>query len=80
MPKSRDAIRNEQLSQSLRVARRQAGLTQVQVAKRLHKDESYVSNVESGKCQIGVVELSDFCLVYGVQLSTFLKRAGFVYV
>lgn len=33
----------------LRTARREAGLTQVEVAKKLKRPQSYVSNVESGQ-------------------------------
>ena len=37
---------------------------------------SFVSKVEKGERRIDVVELADFCRLYGVRLSAFLKRAG----
>jgi transcriptional regulator with XRE-family HTH domain len=61
---------------ALRAARKEAGLTQVQVAKHFRTHASFVSKIESGERRIDVVELADFCQLYGVRLATFLGRAG----
>jgi len=37
---------------------------------------SFVSKVESGERRVDVVELADFCRIYGIRLSAFLKRIG----
>ena len=76
MPKSRYTIRYERLLQALRAARKEAGPTQTQVAKRFQTHASFVSKVESGERRIDVVELAEFCEAYGVRLSIFLRRAG----
>jgi transcriptional regulator with XRE-family HTH domain len=76
MPKSRHTSRYTQLLRVLRDARREAGLTQVQVAKHFRTHASFVSKIESGERRLDVVELADFCTLYGIRLSAFLRRAG----
>jgi transcriptional regulator with XRE-family HTH domain len=76
MPKSRHTVRYEKLLQTLRAARQEAGLTQTQVAKHFRTHASFVSKVEAGERRLDVVELADFCRIYSVRLSAFLKRAG----
>ena len=41
-------------------ARRSAGITQVEVAARLGKPQSYVSKVERGERRLDVVEFTDW--------------------
>lgn len=41
----------------LHKAREEARLTQVQVAKKLKRPQSHISNVESGQQRVNVVEL-----------------------
>lgn len=76
MPKSRHTVRYEKLLQALRAARKDAGLTQTQVAKHFRTHASFVSKIESGERRIDVVELADFCQIYGVRLAPFLKKVG----
>lgn len=57
----------------LRNARQEAGLTQVQVAKKLKRPQSYVSNVESGQQRVDVVELQKFAKLYGKDTNYFIK-------
>lgn len=57
----------------LRKAREEAGLTQVQVAKKLKRPQSHVSNVESGQQRVDVVELQRFAKMYGKDINYFLK-------
>jgi transcriptional regulator with XRE-family HTH domain len=57
----------------LREARLRAGLTQVQVGKRLKRPQSYVSSCESGQHRIDIVELREFAKLYGASLQRFLK-------
>lgn len=54
-------------------ARLEAGLTQLQVAKKLEKTQSYVSKVESGQLRIDVVELKKFAQLYKKKLEFFIK-------
>ena len=57
----------------LRKARLDAGLSQVQVAKKLNRPQSHVSNVESGQQRVDVVELKRFARMYGKSISYFVK-------
>jgi len=45
----------------LRAARRNAGLTQAQLARRLQLGQSFVSKVERGQSYVDVVLLVDWC-------------------
>ncbi len=64
------------LLERLRAARVKAGLTQVDVAKRLGKPQSFVSSCESGQRRIDVVELHEFARLYGVKTGYFLEALG----
>ena len=58
----------------LRKARMEAGLTQVQVAKRLNRPQSHVSNVESGQQRVDIVELQRFAKMYSKDIGYFVKK------
>lgn len=55
----------------LKKARAESGLTQVQVAKKLKKPQSYVSQIESGQQRVDVVELQKFAKVYNRDINFF---------
>jgi transcriptional regulator with XRE-family HTH domain len=76
MQKSQHTRKYEQLLGALRAARKRAGLTQLDVAERLETYASYVSKCESGERRIDVVELAEFCRLYGVKLTDFLDSVG----
>jgi transcriptional regulator with XRE-family HTH domain len=76
MTRSRHSRRYSRLLVALRQARKDAGLTQNQVAAKLDNHASYVSKCESGERRLDVVELADFCQLYGISLSALLLRAG----
>lgn len=57
----------------LRQARLEAGLTQVQVAKKLKRPQSHISNIESGQQRVDVVELQRFAKLYGQDIQYFIK-------
>jgi transcriptional regulator with XRE-family HTH domain len=48
----------------LRKAREEAGMTQAQVAAKLNRPQSHISNVESGQQRVDVVELQVFAKMY----------------
>jgi transcriptional regulator with XRE-family HTH domain len=76
MRKSRYSKQYERLLSVLRLVRKEAGLTQTEVAAKFGAHASFVSKVESGERRLDVVELTEFCRVYGMPLKTFLDRAG----
>jgi transcriptional regulator with XRE-family HTH domain len=57
----------------LREARLEAGLSQVEVAAKLHRPQSFVSKCESGERRVDVVELTEFARLYGKELSYFVR-------
>lgn len=57
----------------LKTARLDSGLTQAQVAKRLGRPQSHVSNVETGQQRVDVVELKRFAQLYKKTIEYFLK-------
>jgi transcriptional regulator with XRE-family HTH domain len=75
MEKSQHSNAYKRLTAALRRAREDAGLTQAEVAEKLGLYASFVSKVESGERRLDVIELSQFCRVYGVDLVAFLKVA-----
>lgn len=60
-------------TERLRAARLESGLTQVQVAKKLKRPQSYVSNIESGQQRVDVIELRKFAVLYSKDVMWFLN-------
>ena len=58
----------------LREQRLQAGLTQVQLARRLRETQTFVSKCERGERRIDVVELKTFCSAFKIPLKQFVAR------
>ena len=54
-------------------ARKTAGLTQRELADRLHKPQSFVSKYEGGERRIDVVEFLVVCQAIGVDSAKLLK-------
>ena len=55
----------------LRQARKDAGLTQVEVAQRLGKTQSFVTKAERGERRLDVVELRAIARIYRKPMSFF---------
>lgn len=64
--------RYQRFLRALKQARIDAGLTQVEVAKKLNNHNSYISKSETGERRVDVVELVDFCKIYGISVSELL--------
>jgi transcriptional regulator with XRE-family HTH domain len=58
----------------LREMRIEAGLTQVDLAARIEKDQAYVSRYESGQRRLDVLEVREICQAIGITLEEFVKR------
>lgn len=61
------------LIEKLKKARKEVGLDQIQVAKRLGKTQSYVSKCESGQRRLDIVQLKEFAKIYKKPLNFFIK-------
>jgi transcriptional regulator with XRE-family HTH domain len=57
----------------LRAARKEAGLTQAETARRLRRPQSFIAKCESGERRVDVVELAAFCGVYRLDIKKFVK-------
>ena len=63
----------EAIIERLRKARQEAGLRQVDVAKKLSRPQSYISRVESGEYRVDVLEITKFAKLYKKNISYFIK-------
>lgn len=59
--------------EQLKKAREEAGLSQGEVAKLLHRTQSYISKIESGQRKIDVVQLKEFAKIYKKNLDFFVE-------
>ncbi|MGH0029955.1 MAG: helix-turn-helix domain-containing protein [Myxococcota bacterium] len=55
----------------LRTAREEAGMTQVEAARRLRRDQAFVSKSETGDRRVDVMELQAFARLYGKPVQYF---------
>lgn len=53
--------RNQAFQQAIKAIRKEAGLTQAQLATGLNKPQSYVSKYESGERKLTFWEVRDIC-------------------
>jgi transcriptional regulator with XRE-family HTH domain len=58
----------------LREVRREAGLRQTDLAKKLDKPQSYVSKYESGERRLDLLELEQVCQAIGIRLKVLVER------
>jgi transcriptional regulator with XRE-family HTH domain len=54
-------------------ARKEAGLSQTEAAKRMGKSQSYISKIEVGQRKIDVIELKRFSSIYKKSISYFIR-------
>lgn len=57
----------------LKTARREAGLTQEEVAAKLGYGQSAISKIERGELRVGIVELKQFAKLYRKDANYFLQ-------
>jgi transcriptional regulator with XRE-family HTH domain len=55
-------------------ARKRAGLSQAELAKRLRQSQSFISKCERGERRIDVIELRHFCRALGISFTAFIQR------
>lgn len=58
----------------LKEARESAGITQVQLAKKLKQSQSFVTKMERGDRRIDIVQLRTICRILGTSLLEFVNR------
>jgi len=62
------------LTEVVKSFRHDAGLTQTELAARLERHQSFISNIESGQRRIDVIELHQICNAIGISLMDFVKK------
>lgn len=60
------------ITQKLLNARKESGLKQVDVAKKLGKPQSYVSKIEKGERRLDVLELIKLAKIYKKHITYFI--------
>ncbi len=72
MPKSLFTRRHTQLRKLLVKARKDAQLTQVQLAGKLQRRQAYISRIERGERRVDVIEFIDLARAIGFEPSIFI--------
>ena len=67
----------ERFKQLLIEARKKAGLTQVELAERLSRPQSYVSKYERGERRLDVIEFLDVAEAIGIEPIEFLRKLNY---
>lgn len=62
------------LGNRVRKLRKQAGLTQVELAEKLGMDRSYLADVERGKRNVSLINLELLARGFGLTLSQLFSR------
>ncbi len=62
------------LRRLLRAIRCESGLTQAELAERMGRSQSAVSNLERRKRRVLFLEVDDFCKAVGMSLEDFCER------
>jgi transcriptional regulator with XRE-family HTH domain len=66
--------RYDRLKDLLVEAREKAGLTQVELANRLHRPQSFVSKIERGLRRVDVIEFLEIAKAIGFSPVKFLEK------
>ncbi|MEA2088861.1 MAG: helix-turn-helix transcriptional regulator [Patescibacteria group bacterium] len=74
MVKSIHSKEYTEFAKKLWSARMEVGLTQVEVAKKLKKPQSYISKSEAGEQRLDILEVQRFAKLYGKDICYFLPK------
>jgi transcriptional regulator with XRE-family HTH domain len=66
--------KQKKLIELLRQIRKEAGLTQWQLAERLKRTQSEISKIERGEYRLDLLELYEFCEAVGISVREFIRR------
>lgn len=73
MPRAIYSKDHNKIVEHLINARLEAGLSQVEVAEKLGKTQSYLSKIESGQRRFDVLQLKEFAKLYKKPLEYFIS-------
>lgn len=66
--------RYQRFLKRLREAREAAGLTQLEVSRRMKQPTNFCHRLECGERRVQAVDLADLCLLYGVSMRSFFPE------
>lgn len=58
----------------LRKDRKESGVTQVELARKLGLTQSQISKIERGENRLDILQLRSFCQAVGVSVTDFVRR------
>jgi len=61
----------------LKQARLDASLTQVEVARKIDRPQSFISKIETGERRVDIIELSELARLYRKPLEFFIASPGY---
>lgn len=76
MAKGTQDARYQSMIDALAVARRSAGISQVELAKKLGKRQQFVSKFESGERRLDVIELIDIGRALHLDIPALIQKIG----
>jgi len=68
------SARQEFLCKLLKTLRKESNQTQVQLAKKIKRRQTYVSKYELGERRLDLLEIYDICTACGITLAELIKR------
>lgn len=74
MPKIHFSSQSRKLLLLLKEIRLEAGYSQIELAKRLDKPQSFVSKYESGERRLNFLEIREICFACGLSMEEFSRR------
>lgn len=74
MVKTIHSDKNKKLIETIKKIRNEKGFTQLDIANKLSKPQSYISKIESGERRIDLIELETICHLLGIDLLDFIIR------
>lgn len=68
--------KSQRLRKALADARKNAGFTQADLAKKLERPQSFVAKYEGGERRLDLVELMEICRILGVDPVRLVRELG----
>ncbi len=64
----------KEIVEKLKSARKESGLTQLLVAEKLGVTQSYISKIEIGQLEVGIIQLKKLANLYNKKLDFFIDK------
>lgn len=74
MQKSIHTVQQHRFLELLKQVRLEAGLTQVELSKKLETSHSRISDYERGERRLDIIQMRQYCEAVGITLQEFVER------